>query len=217
MTVTPPWRTVGVFSRGIAAIPHLAALLGAEKVTLRPVRPRDIDAVVGWGEKRNTQIARAWARFAGVPYWRAEDGFVRSVGLGVTGDPPLSIVLDDLGVYYDARRPSRLEQLLATESELNDPALLARATSAIARKMINVEIGSSAGSAASPKKPPAAPQTPPAKRCHISAERGAGVRTLGLSRDATAKLRPSLSVLCVALAMTLCTVGGRLTSPRSIG
>lgn len=130
----PPWRAVAVFSRGIAAIPHLTALLGAERVALRPVRPaRDIDAVVGWGEKRNTKVAQMWARFAGVPYWRAEDGFVRSVGLGVTGDPPLSIVLDDLGMYYDARGPSRLERLLAEDSTVEDPALLARASSAIAR------------------------------------------------------------------------------------
>lgn len=139
MTSRPPWRAVAVFpippARGIAAIPHLPALLGAERVAVRPVRRApDLDAVVGWGEKRNTQLARAWARLHGVPYWRAEDGFVRSVGLGVTGDPPLSIVLDDLGIYYDARGPSRLEQALAAPGDaLDDPALLARAAAAIAR------------------------------------------------------------------------------------
>src|SRR5690349_6334355 len=95
------WRTAAVFpippTRGIAAIPHLAALLGAQRVVVRPVRRRPVvDVVVGWGEKPNTQLGRACAEVHGVPYWRAEDGFVRSVGLGVTGDPPLSIVLDDL-------------------------------------------------------------------------------------------------------------------------
>jgi len=131
------WRAVAVFpippTRGIAGIPHLAALLGAERVVVRPLRkPADLDAVVGWGEKRNTQLARAWAGLHGVPYWRAEDGFVRSVGLGVNGDPPLSIVLDDLGIYYDARKPSRLERMLV-DDPLDDVSLLARSKVAIER------------------------------------------------------------------------------------
>jgi len=40
-----------------------------------------------------------------------EDGFLRSVNLG-NQDPPLSIVLDDRGIYYDATCPSRLETLI---------------------------------------------------------------------------------------------------------
>lgn len=42
-----------------------------------------------------------------------EDGFIRSAGLGADCVPPLSIVLDDLGVHYDPLRPSRLEEMLA--------------------------------------------------------------------------------------------------------
>ena len=51
--------------------------------------------------------------------WRiveVEDGFIRSAGLGADCVPPLSIVVDDLGVHYDPLRPSRLEQMLATGS-----------------------------------------------------------------------------------------------------
>ena len=43
---------------------------------------------------------------------RVEDGFLRSVGLGADLTRPLSWVLDDRGIYYDARRPSALEVLL---------------------------------------------------------------------------------------------------------
>jgi capsular polysaccharide export protein len=43
---------------------------------------------------------------------RVEDGFLRSVGLGADLTRPLSWVLDDQGIYYDARRPSALEHLL---------------------------------------------------------------------------------------------------------
>ena len=43
---------------------------------------------------------------------RVEDGFLRSRGLGAKLVPPLSLVLDDLGIYYDASRESRLERLI---------------------------------------------------------------------------------------------------------
>ncbi len=49
----------------------------------------------------------------GVRVLRIEDGFVRSVGLGVDLIRPVSWVIDDLGIYYDATRPSRLERILA--------------------------------------------------------------------------------------------------------
>ena len=41
-----------------------------------------------------------------------EDGFIRSKGLGANFHLPLSLVFDDIGIYYDARRSSRLEQNL---------------------------------------------------------------------------------------------------------
>jgi capsular polysaccharide export protein len=43
---------------------------------------------------------------------RIEDGFLRSSGLGADLVRPLSLVIDDLGIYYDATRPSRLEYSL---------------------------------------------------------------------------------------------------------
>lgn len=44
---------------------------------------------------------------------RVEDGFLRSRGLGAQLVPPLSLVADDLGIYYDPGRESRLERLIA--------------------------------------------------------------------------------------------------------
>jgi capsular polysaccharide export protein len=49
---------------------------------------------------------------------RVEDGFLRSRGLGAELVPPLSLVTDDLGIYYDPARPSRLEQLIAARASL---------------------------------------------------------------------------------------------------
>ncbi|MCH2163337.1 MAG: capsular polysaccharide biosynthesis protein [Marinovum sp.] len=58
---------------------------------------------------------------------RVEDGFLRSFGLGATLIPPLSLVLDDLGIYYDPRHESRLERLLNAADDLRpDQVLRAR-------------------------------------------------------------------------------------------
>lgn len=43
---------------------------------------------------------------------RVEDGFLRSRGLGSELIPPLSLVTDDLGIYYDPTQESRLERLI---------------------------------------------------------------------------------------------------------
>ena len=51
---------------------------------------------------------------AGVRVLRIEDGFLRSVGLGVDLIRPMSWVVDGRGIYYDATRPSDLEHLLST-------------------------------------------------------------------------------------------------------
>lgn len=51
-----------------------------------------------------------------------EDGFLRSRGLGADLIAPLSLVLDDVGIYYDATRPSRLEALINASDTLDDAA-----------------------------------------------------------------------------------------------
>lgn len=54
----------------------------------------------------------------GTAVTRVEDGFLRSRGLGADLIPPLSLVCDDTGIYYDPRHPSRLEALIAKRTPL---------------------------------------------------------------------------------------------------
>jgi capsular polysaccharide export protein len=57
----------------------------------------------------------AWASKidqGGANITRVEDGFIRSRGLGAALVPPLSLITDDLGIYYDPATPSRLEKLI---------------------------------------------------------------------------------------------------------
>ncbi|MFJ2993424.1 capsular polysaccharide biosynthesis protein [Pandoraea sp. NPDC087047] len=78
-----------------------------------------MSAIVGWGRHRSSARVYAYAQRFGIPYLALEDGFLRSLGLGVEGTPPLSLVVDDLGIYYDATGPSRLETLIR-EISLDD-------------------------------------------------------------------------------------------------
>jgi capsular polysaccharide export protein len=61
---------------------------------------------------------------------RIEDGFLRSRGLGAELTPPLSLVVDDLGIYHDPTAASRLETLI------NASRSLPSYTTDIARRLI---------------------------------------------------------------------------------
>lgn len=67
---------------------------------------------IGWGRKKSGLRAERAAQHWGVPMLLLEEGFLRSYGLGASGARALSLVTDDVGIYYDATRPSRLENLL---------------------------------------------------------------------------------------------------------
>lgn len=104
---------IGVFSSSILNLPHLETLLGAPTTRVRSLRPpTDLTAVAGWGYKPTAAQARRYALRHALPYLALEDGFLRSVGLGAQ-DPPLSLIVDDLSIYYDATTVSRLETLIA--------------------------------------------------------------------------------------------------------
>lgn len=78
-----------------------------------------------WASKLDDDTAKA-ATASGQQVIRVEDGFLRSSGLGAALVPPASLVFDDIGIYYDPRRESRLERLIASSLSL-EPAQLARA------------------------------------------------------------------------------------------
>ncbi len=63
---------------------------------------------------------------------RIEDGFLRSRGLGAELIPPLSLVCDDLGIYYDPCHESRLEKCITRRANLR-PDQARRAEALMAR------------------------------------------------------------------------------------
>ncbi|MDS9468008.1 capsular polysaccharide biosynthesis protein [Paracoccus sp. MBLB3053] len=70
---------------------------------------------VRFTDRASPKVTLTWANRSGeVPgAIRVEDGFIRSRGLGAALVPPLSLVADDLGIYYDPTRESRFEKLMA--------------------------------------------------------------------------------------------------------
>lgn len=57
-----------------------------------------------------------FAKERNLPILRMEDGFIRSVGLGSNLVSPISLVVDDLGIYFNPLEPSRLEIILQLEN-----------------------------------------------------------------------------------------------------
>lgn len=50
-----------------------------------------------------------------------EDGFLRSVGLGIQKSRPMSLVFDKTAMHFDAQRPTDLDELLNTQNLSNRP------------------------------------------------------------------------------------------------
>lgn len=88
--------------------PHIQKFFGTEKRVIFSEKPRAGRRRMAWASLGNTEPELV----------RIEDGFVRSRGLGARLTPPLSLAFDDIGIYYDPARESRLERLIATSGEL---------------------------------------------------------------------------------------------------
>ncbi|MBT0819861.1 capsular polysaccharide biosynthesis protein [Campylobacter lari] len=72
------------------------------------------DVFVGWGRKKSGLKAIELAKKYNAKFLLLEDGFLRSLNLGVENSPSFSIIKDDVGIYYDATAPSKLENILNT-------------------------------------------------------------------------------------------------------
>ena len=83
-----------------------------------------VDAAIAWKSRTPAALLGA-LDLRGIVPGEIEDGMIRSVGLGANCVPPLSVIVDRRGIYFDPSAPSDLETILA-EAEM-PPVLLARA------------------------------------------------------------------------------------------
>lgn len=108
------------FSRTLSRLPNLETLVGGRVEHLnigQCLQLRQKQAVLGWGFRPSTRLPRVISRKFGIPFIGLEDGFLRSYAPG-RSYPSLSLVLDHQGIYYAADRPSDLETLLESESDV---------------------------------------------------------------------------------------------------
>ena len=68
-------------------------------------------AIYIWGSKSFPNIEN-FAKRNKIKIIRVEDGFIRSIGLGSDLMRPHSLAFDDLGIYYNPLKESRLERIL---------------------------------------------------------------------------------------------------------
>lgn len=118
-------KTYAVVSHGLwRQRADIARVLDAEIVAWPFFRPGRVDGFVGWGRRPSGLRALRLAAARGREAVTLEDGFLRGFAPGHS-DPPHSFVVDRLGIYFDAARPSGLERLL--DDPVRDEAALARA------------------------------------------------------------------------------------------
>ena len=118
MTTRSELAAIGVLSQGILRQPFLSEML---ETRVKPVTLTSdsigLWAIGGWGSRPSSHKALLYASRHALPYLALEDGFLRSYA---TGDlcNSLSILWDEIGIYYDSTRPSALEDLLASSQEV---------------------------------------------------------------------------------------------------
>ncbi|MEE4346115.1 MAG: capsular polysaccharide biosynthesis protein [Paracoccaceae bacterium] len=157
---------------------------------VRPVRfsagaPRDGRRAMVWASKADQGPEGAV---------RIEDGFLRSRGLGADLVPPLSLVCDDLGIYYDPACHSRLERMIAARATLRpDQVARARALMAalVARGVSKYNLGQDAPDLAAQARGRAMVLVPGQVEDDASILAGAGaVRTNAALLDAARAANP---------------------------
>lgn len=90
------------------------------------IAPYHEKVIMVWGYEDN-QGVRQYAKKNHIPYYRIEDGFIRSVQLGADKTVPISICIDSKALYYDATTRSDLEDILNTYDFESDTELMKRA------------------------------------------------------------------------------------------
>lgn len=116
---------------------NFAVLLHGRKARFRDRRYADFFYLYGSGIDIFKHILLKDAARHGIPKVFIEDGFIRSIDLPFA-EPGVSLLIDDTSIYYDARRPSRLENLLNSDRILTEEQL--QRTRAVISKIRNTKI-----------------------------------------------------------------------------
>ena len=112
MQTTP--KTCAVFTRRLYKNTAIHKQTGYNYVLLKPNSSKspEISRVFGWGRKPQALRARTYATKHDIPFSTLEDGFIHSMSQGRLGAASWSLVIDNQGIFYDAKVSSLLEKLI---------------------------------------------------------------------------------------------------------
>jgi capsular polysaccharide export protein len=109
-------------SSGIKKIKHIENFLdvsAVKKISFKNLSTASHAVLVGWGKKKGALRLAEKAKKNKLPFYYLEDGFIRSSSSNPHNRLCYSMIIDPVGLYYDSRSPSLLEQILNNKSDLS--------------------------------------------------------------------------------------------------
>ncbi len=134
-------RRLFIFNAGFLRQPRLRRILSLAGWQVSLGLPRAGQHVGVWGASPYAHRGEAMAARSGATLVRVEDAFLRSVLPGRAGGVvgrrgPVGLMIDPVGLHFDADQPSRIEELVTSAQAL---ALEAQAQQAI-RRLIDADL-----------------------------------------------------------------------------
>lgn len=120
--IPSPPKTINSIQRYIQKLLNTNTLLYDNGVDLEEKYFASVQVFFEWGTQANKykDYQRYFQKKMGKDKIYLEDGFIRSIGIGLSGQPTLSIVFSKNSSYYDATKSTSFEQFLNSDFELND-------------------------------------------------------------------------------------------------
>jgi hypothetical protein len=98
---------------------QVRTLLAENDLKTKNIASVDIFYQRGIVPNNKKMVQKSYAKSINKPIIVLEDGFIRSINIGLSGEPSLSIIFDSHTAYYDATKASQLENLLNSDIKLN--------------------------------------------------------------------------------------------------
>ncbi|WP_288995623.1 capsular polysaccharide biosynthesis protein [uncultured Psychrobacter sp.] len=116
-----PWsaRQQGVTAPAASLLSRLP-LPNRIKNQIKTISKPQPEAFIGWGRKKSFQRAHKAASKQSCAVLSIEDGFLRSLDSGISSRHAVSVVVDDVGIYFDLTQSSRLEQLIVARTSFDN-------------------------------------------------------------------------------------------------
>lgn len=105
---------------------YFSASLSASEALIRRIPEFPDVHVFAWSYKYPPLLNEV-CKDGGIPVTFVEDGFIRSVGLGIRKTKPMSLVFDGRGMHFDRSVVTDLDEILNTHDFRGDPAVMAAA------------------------------------------------------------------------------------------